>query len=76
MNVRLTFIEYLPLDSSKKFYSISIEGGVITDLTLDMPHVILQNDAEPQEHLAIRYRSITWAHHLAGTTGYSAWGGD
>ncbi len=31
----------------EKFYSISITGGVIADLTLEMPHSILQNDAEP-----------------------------
>lgn len=72
----INFYRIFSFGQQQKFYSISIEGGVITDLTLDMPHVILQNDAEPQEHLAIRYRSITWAHHLAGTTGYSAWGGD
>jgi uncharacterized protein len=56
------------------FYRIEIEGGIIADLTLDMPHVVLQNDAEPQEHVAIRYREITWRHHLAGTSGYASWG--
>ena len=40
----------------EKFYSVSINGGVIADLTLEMPHVILHHDAEPQEHIAIRYR--------------------
>ncbi|WP_339432641.1 Hcp family type VI secretion system effector [Pseudomonas sp. EA_65y_Pfl2_P78] len=60
----------------EKFYSISITGGVIADLTLEMPHSILQNDAEPQEHLAIRYREITWVHHSAGTSGHSTWGNE
>ena len=40
----------------EKFYSVSINGGGIADLTLEMPHVILHHDAEPQEHIAIRYR--------------------
>jgi type VI secretion system Hcp family effector len=70
----ISFYRISSFGQQEKFYSISIEGGVIADLTLDMPHVILQNDAEPQEHVAIRYRNITWVHHLAGTTGYSAWG--
>ena len=60
----------------EKFYSVSINGGVIADLTLEMPHVILHHDAEPQEHIAIRYRDITWTHHVAGTSGYSTWGND
>jgi len=30
---------------------------------IDMPHALLQNKAEPQESLSVRYRSIT----LAGT---------
>lgn len=57
----------------EKFYTIEVRGGVIADLTLDMPHVVLHSDAEPQEHVAIRYRDIIWTHHLAGTSGYSSW---
>ena len=60
----------------EKFYSVSINGGVIADLTLEMPHVILHHDAEPKEHIAIRYRDITWTHHVAGTSGYSTWEND
>lgn len=47
----------------EKFYTVELKGGIIADLTAEMPHVIFQNDAEPQEHLAIRYREITWTHH-------------
>jgi type VI secretion system Hcp family effector len=72
----ISFYRISSFGQQEKFYSILIEGGVISELMLDMPHVILQSDAEPQEHLAIRYREITWIHHLAGTTGYSAWGRD
>jgi len=76
INCTVSFYRVSAYGVQEKFYSVSIDGGVIADLTLDMPHVILQNDAEPQEHLAIRYRNITWVHHVAGTTGYSAWGHD
>lgn len=69
----ISFYRVSPYGIQEKFYSVIIEGGVVADLTLDMPHVVLQNDSEPQEHLAIRYRDITWVHHVAGTTGHSAW---
>jgi hypothetical protein len=74
INGTISFYRVSPAGTQEKFYSVSISGGIIADLTLDMPHVILQSDAEPQEHVAIRYREITWRHHLAGTSGYSFWG--
>ena len=76
VNCTLSFYRVSSFGIQEKFYSVSINGGVIADLTLEMPHSILQSDAEPQEHIAIRYREITWTHHIAGTSGYSAWGND
>lgn len=70
----INFYRVSSFGMQEKFYSISIEGGIIADLTLEMPHAIFQNDAEPQEHLAIRYRDITWTHHAAGTSGHTSWG--
>lgn len=74
INCTINFYRVSSVGMQEKFYSVSINGGVIADLTLEMPHAILQNDAEPQEHVAIRYRDITWTHHTAGTSGYSTWG--
>jgi type VI secretion system Hcp family effector len=74
INCTISFYRVSSAGGQEKFYSVSINGGVITDLTLEMPHVILQNDAEPQEQLAIRYRDITWTHHIAKTAGYRSWG--
>ncbi|MEF9898996.1 MAG: Hcp family type VI secretion system effector [Pseudomonas sp.] len=56
------------------YYSIKLEGAQLSDLTFDMPDVVSHNDAEAQEQLAIKYRSIIWTHHAAGTSGYSVWG--
>ncbi len=72
----VSFYRISAFGMQEKYYSVKINGGVIIDLTLEMPHAILQNDAEPQEHLAIRYREITWTHHAAGTSGHSVWGSD
>ncbi|MBP5946892.1 MULTISPECIES: Hcp family type VI secretion system effector [Pseudomonas] len=74
INCIINFYRISPFGLQEKFYTVEIRGGVVTDLTLDMPHVVLQNDVEPQEHLAIRYQDIIWTHHLAGTSGYSSWG--
>lgn len=74
INCVISFYRISSFGLQEKFYTIEISGGMVADLTLDMPHVVLQNDVEPQEHLAIRYRDILWTHHLAGTSGYSSWG--
>ncbi|WP_248767232.1 Hcp family type VI secretion system effector [Pseudomonas sp. MWU12-2345] len=74
INCTISFYRVSSFGAQEKFYSVSIKGGVVADLTLEMPHAILQHDAEPQEHVALRYREITWTHHVAGTSGYSTWG--
>lgn len=56
-----------------KFYSVSTNGGIISGLTLDLPHVLEEPDAEPQEHLALRYQDITWTNHLTSTSGQTFW---
>ena len=73
INCTISFYRVSSFGLQEKFYSVTINGGIIADLTIEMPHAILQSDAEPQEHVAIRYRDITWTHHVAGTSGYSTW---
>lgn len=74
VNCLINFYRVSPQGRQEKFYTVDIRGGLIVELTVDMPHAVLQNDADAQEHLAIRYRDIIWTHHLAGTSGYSSWG--
>ena len=74
INCTICFYRVSSFGLQEKFYSVSINGGIIADLTSEMPHVVLHGDAEPEEQLAIRYREITWTHHLAGTTSHSSWG--
>ncbi len=75
INCLINFYRISSFGLQEKFYTVEIRGGIIADLTLDMPHAVLQNDVEPQEHVAIRYRDIIWTHLQAGTSGYSFWGG-
>ncbi|MGE8068181.1 Hcp family type VI secretion system effector [Pseudomonas sp. NPDC089569] len=57
-----------------KYYSIRLTGARIAHITLQVPHSIHLNDAEPQELVSIRYRDISWTHIQAGTSAYSHWG--
>lgn len=58
----------------EKYYSVRLGGAVIVQQNVAMPHAVLLNEQEPQEYLALRYRDISWVHHVAGTTGYATWG--
>ena len=55
------------------YYSIRIKGARIAHISLVGPHSVHMGDAEPQEHVIIRYRDILWEHIPAGTSAYSAW---
>lgn len=74
INCTIHFYRVSSYGMQEKYYSVSIDGGIIADLTSDMPHIVMQGNAEPQEQIAIRYREITWTHHLAGTSGHTTWG--
>ncbi|SDX09791.1 hypothetical protein SAMN05444064_112129 [Pseudomonas syringae] len=76
IDCKIDFYRTSPAGAQEKFYTIKISGGLIVDLTLDVPHAIFQNDAEPQEHMAILYRDIDWIHHLGDTTGGASWGNE
>jgi type VI secretion system Hcp family effector len=60
----------------EQYYSIHLTGARIAHISLQVPHAIRMNDAEPQEQVSIRYRAIAWAHVPGGTSAYSTWGGE
>ncbi|MEB0076333.1 Hcp family type VI secretion system effector [Pseudomonas sp. CCI3.2] len=68
------FYQTTPSGTQEKFYSISIKGGLIVDLTQDMPDVIFQSDGEMREHVAFRFREINYTNLRAATSGYGFWG--
>lgn len=74
INCTICFNRMSSFGLQEKFYSVSINGGIIADLTFEMPHVVLLSDAESEEQLAIRYCEIICTHHLAGATGQSSRG--
>lgn len=73
VDCELTFYRVSSYGTQEKFFTVKLKGGLIADQTMSMPHAISENDAEPQEQVAIRYRDTTWIHHLANTSGWSSW---
>lgn len=73
INGKIQFYRVSAAGAQEKYYTVEFRGGLLTDLTAEFAHAVSQNDVEPQEHLAIRYRDIFWTHHLSATNGYSSW---
>jgi type VI secretion system Hcp family effector len=76
INCVISFYRTSAYGTQEKFYSIKLGDAQVADLMLDMPHAALHSEAETQEQLSIRYRSIIWTHHIAGTSGSCFWGDD
>ena len=55
----------------QKYYTLKLEGARIVGLTLDIPNVLMFNDALPMEQVVLRYNTIIWTHHIARTDGYA-----
>ena len=68
------FYRTSPAGHLERYFTIKLGGAVVVEQYVDIPHSRLQHDQDPQEHLSIRYRDISWIHHSAGTTGYATWG--
>lgn len=63
-----------PAGGQDKYYSIKLTGARVAHITLQVPHALHMNEAQPQELVSIRYRDISWTHIHAGTSAYSTWG--
>ncbi|CCW32009.1 conserved hypothetical protein [Xenorhabdus nematophila F1] len=55
------------------FFTIKVTNATISNIDIICPHSLTHNDAQPQESISLKYKSITWQHHTAGTSGYSIW---
>jgi len=55
------------------YYKIKLTEASLVNINFFCPNSISHNDAQPEESLSIRYKSITWEHVIAGTSSYSIW---
>lgn len=60
--------------TQQKYFTLELRGARIVGLTLDIPDVLMFNDAQPTEQVVLRYNSITWINHAASTRGDAYWG--
>jgi len=70
---KINFYRVNPGGCHEKYFSVNLAGGLICEQRLEMPHAVLLTDQDAQEYLSIRYRDISWHHHVAGTSGYASW---
>lgn len=56
-----------------KYYSIELRDAYLIDVSINFPHSIDHSEAQPEENLIFTFKSITWHHLQAGTSGYSFW---
>ena len=63
-----------PAGHREKYFSVRLEDALIVAQDIDVPHAVLMTDQETEERLYIRYRTISWIHHAAGTSGHATWG--
>lgn len=55
------------------YYKIKLTDASIVDLNCFYPNSITHNQAQPEESVSFRFKSVTWEHVVAGTSTYSIW---
>ncbi|MDU9404494.1 Hcp family type VI secretion system effector [Pseudomonas sp. zfem004] len=73
LECNLNFYRNNPAGLLERYFTLKLGGAVLVEQRVDMPHSMLQSDQEAQEHLAIRYRDISWIHHTGSTSAHVAW---
>jgi type VI secretion system Hcp family effector len=73
---KINFYRTSSVGGQEKYFTVTLVGGRIANLNLQVPHAIHMGDAQPQELISIRYREIYWVHHKASTSAYSTWGNE
>jgi len=58
----------------EKYFTVKLGGALIVSQELDVPHAVLLTDQDAEERLFISYRTISWIHHTASTSGHASWG--
>lgn len=55
------------------YYEVKLTDAIISDISCVYPHSINNNELMPYEKIFLKYKSISWYHKAAGTSGYSIW---
>lgn len=55
------------------YYTVKLTNARISSIHLSVPHTIDDSAGQPEESIELCYESISWDHHIAGTSAYSIW---
>ncbi|MDC9616084.1 Hcp family type VI secretion system effector [Xenorhabdus khoisanae] len=55
------------------YYKIKLTEASLVNINFFCPSSITHNDAQPEESVSIRFKSIAWEHMITGTSSYSIW---
>ncbi|WP_445497267.1 Hcp family type VI secretion system effector [Photorhabdus sp. SF281] len=55
------------------YFKLKLIKAKILEHSVLHPNSLEHNNLQPQETLSLIYKSITWSHVIAGTSGYSIW---
>ncbi|MBC8954920.1 Hcp family type VI secretion system effector [Xenorhabdus sp. PB62.4] len=55
------------------YYKVKLTEASLVNINFFCPNSVTHNDAQPEESLSIKFKSITWEHVTAGTSSYSIW---
>ncbi|MFJ4348725.1 Hcp family type VI secretion system effector [Pseudomonas sp. NPDC089401] len=62
-----------PAGHQEKYFTIKLEGAVLVELDMVVPHAVLLSDQDAVERVSLRYRTISWLHHAGGTSAHASW---
>jgi type VI secretion system Hcp family effector len=62
-----------PAGVLEDFYGIKLTDATLVDVSCTFPNSLENNSLIPSERVLLRYKSISWEHKIAGTSGYSIW---
>ncbi|MBP2837469.1 MULTISPECIES: Hcp family type VI secretion system effector [Dickeya] len=55
------------------FYELTLADARVVSVSSSYPHSINNTESIPYEEIMLKYKSISWSHKAAGTSGYSIW---
>jgi type VI secretion system effector, Hcp1 family len=73
VNAKFDFFRTNSAGQLEFFYEIKLGDARIVSISSTYPHSLNKPDTIPYEEVQLRYKSIAWAHRIAGTSGYSVW---
>jgi len=57
--------------NNELYYKVKLTNARISDIHLEIPHIIDNNSSQPEETIFLIYETINWEHCIAGTSSFS-----